>query len=162
MPIDRDNLKIGYTLPRFDDWQADHDWRLQLNVDVYVETVDVGRGVYLSGRVSWNTIPGFADRIGWFVAGEHVYRVTESGSALEASDLPPTAKMAERLRNQVLPHIFDPSDELRLRVAADTVRRRNHNAENEFRRANEDTAKLLARFEDAMAVPLGTVGEAAS
>ena len=62
-----EEVRVSYDLPRFDDWQAgpDPEWRLQLDADAYVDTVPVGRDVFLTGRVSWRTMPHLPDAEGW-------------------------------------------------------------------------------------------------
>ena len=117
--------KITYSLPRFDDWQADAQWRVQLEADAYVDTFPVGRDVYLTGRVSWRTIPGKPDSEGWQYGGSYLYRVESDGNHLLAvtnGTLEPTEKMVNTVREAVAPELVGPSDTLRLETAKRLVK----------------------------------------
>ncbi len=143
-----------YSLPRFYDWQAKPEWRLQLDADAYVDTFAVGRDVFLTGRVSWRTIPGRPDADGWQYNGDHLYRVTDEGSNLYASDLEPTDKMRATVRDELATLLVEPSDELRLTVARDTIERRETNAKDVYDREQRDTVELAERFATAIGVAL--------
>ena len=142
----------SYSLPQFDNWQAKPEWRLQLDADAYVENFAVGREVFLSGRVSWRTIPGRPDSEGWQYNGDHLYRVTVTGSMLEASNLDPTDKMRAKVRESVATHLVEPSDELRLTTARETIARRKTRAEDTYKGETRDTVELAERFATAIGV----------
>lgn len=142
--------KITYSLPRFDDWQADAEWRVALEADAYVDAFPVGRDVYLTGRVSWRTIPGKPDSEGWQYGGSYLYRVTEEGSYI--GDLDPTEKMAATVREAVAPDLIAPSDALRLETAKQHARNRVESASDTYKRELRDTIELSERFAKALAV----------
>ncbi len=143
-----------YSLPRFDDWQAKPEWRLQLDADAYVDTFAVGRDVYLTGRVSWRTISGRPDADGWQYNGDHLSRVTPEGSSLYASDLEPTDKMRATVRAAIATLLVEPSDKLRLETVRRDIQRRTTNAKDDHKKADRDTLELAERFATAMVVPL--------
>jgi len=148
-----DNVKgPSYSLPRFEDWQAKPEWRLQLDADAYVDTFPVGRDVFLTGRVSWRTIPGRPDPEGWHTNGSHMYRVTEEGSSLYASKLEPTDRMLATVRDEISAKLIEPSDALRLTVARDAIQRRKTNAKDAYNRDTRDTVELAERFATAIGV----------
>lgn len=142
----------SYSLPRFDDWQAKPEWRLQLDADAYVENFAVGREVFLSGRVSWRTIPGRPDSEGWQYAGDHLYRVTVAGGILDASDLDPTDKMRAKVRDSVATHLVNPSDKLRLRVVRVIIEQRRISAQNTFNQELKDLVTHADQFAKALGV----------
>ena len=142
----------SYSLPRFDDWQAKPEWRLQLDADAYVDTFAVGRDVFLTGRISWKTIPGRPDADGWQYNGDHLYRV--EGDSSHALGLDPTDKMRATVRDTIASHLVEPSDALRLEVARDTIERRETNAKDVYDREQRDTVELAERFATAIGVAL--------
>ncbi len=144
----------SYSLPRFDDWQAKPEWRLQLEADAYVDTFAVGRDVFLTGRVSWRTIAGRPDADGWQYNGDHLYRVTPEGSSMYASDLEPTDRMRKTVREEIATLLVEPSDELRLATVRDVIERRTTNAKDEHDKADRDTLELAERFASALIVDL--------
>ena len=146
------DAKIGYDLPRFDDWQADSEWRLRLEVNAYVDTVPVGRDVYLTGRVSWRTMPGRPDSEGWHYGGAYLYRVTPEGSILEASGLDPTDKMIRTVRDAIEPDLEPPSDALRLREVRETIKRRQENALDKYNQELKDLGTWAERFATGLVV----------
>ena len=144
----------SYSLPTFEDWQAKPEWRLQLEADAYVDTFAVGRDVFLTGRVSWRTIAGRPDADGWQYNGDHLYRVTDEGSNLYASDLEPTDKMRATVRDELATLLVEPSDELRIATVRDVIERRTTNAKDEHDRTDRDTLELAERFASALIVDL--------
>ncbi len=148
--------KVSYSLPRFDDWQADQEWRLQLEASVYVDSLDVGRGIVVTGRVGFRTIPGRPDGsgqyAGWYADSGYLYRSDSPMSRHEVSD----AAMG-RIRAAVVPFLAAPSDELRLAEGRAEALRRNARALSEYRQTNSDTAKLANRLADALGVPLTAI-----
>ena len=147
-----DKAKVGYDLPRFDDWQADSEWRLRLEVNAYVDTVPVGRDVFLTGRVSWRTMPGRPDSEGWHNGGSYLYRVTPEGGILEASGLDPTDKMVRTVRDAIEPDLEPPSDGLRLREVRETIKRRKQTALDKYNQDLKDLATWAERFAAGLVV----------
>ncbi len=141
-----------YSVPRFDDWQATSEWRIQLEADVYVENYPVGRDVFLTGRVSWRTVPGRPDSQGWQYGGSHLYRTTPEGGVLEASGLDPTSKMIATVRDGI--ELEPPSDALRLTAVRETIARRQQQADYEYEKAQRDTLELSEKFATALVVDL--------
>ena len=146
-----EKVKVSYDLPRFDDWQAgpDPEWRLVLEANAYVDTVPVGRDVFLTGRVSWRTIPGRPDAEGWQYGGQYLYRVGAEGGIGEKS-LEPTDKMMQTVRDGIEPE--PPSDELRFRTVRDIIKRRLENALDTYNREQRDLNAHLDRFATAIGV----------
>ncbi len=145
----------SYSLPRFEDWQAKPEWRLQLEADAYVDTFAVGRDVFLTGRISWRTIPHRPDADGWSTNGWSLYRVDADGSSLYASDREPTTNMVATIRDHIASsNLLEPSDELRLATVRDIITRRNENAKDELERTQRDTLELAERFATAIGVAL--------
>jgi len=151
-------MKVSYTLPRFDDWQADQQWRLQLEGSVYVDDLDVGRGIVVTGRVGFRTIPGRADdsgpHNGWWVDNSYLYRSDSPMSRYEASDA-----ALGRIRKAVIGQLEAPSDDLRLTEARRLVEHRNARALDNYHDENKSTATLAQRFTDAMGVPLTAIAK---
>ena len=143
-----EKVKVSYDLPRFDDWQADPEWRLQLDADAYVDTVPVGRDVFLTGRVSWRTMPHRPDAEGWHYGGNYLYRVDKKGRVTYGS-LEPTTKMMNTVRDTI--ELEPPSDELRLRTVRDMIARELQNAVD---RHNQELKDLVAHA-DQFATALG-------
>lgn len=154
-------MKIETSLPRFgdmtepprfpDDSDDEPTWREQLAAHAYVDVIDVGRGVYLSGRVSWRTLPG---KEGWHPDGSHLYRVYEDGPGrYDAPD--PTAKMIQRVRDEVEPHLPAPTHELRVATAVREVKHRLARAEAAYSRAMEDAVLLTRKMEVALGLDAG-------
>ena len=150
--------QISYNLPGFDSFQSSQPQRTILEATAYVDGVDVGRGVFLSGSVHYRTVQGRPDEDGWAHYGWYLYRVSEDGS-YPASTLEPTQPMVDRLRTSLADLLEPPSDNLRLRTALRLVESRNTQARAEYERTSRDTALLLTRFEDAMGIELGTVAQ---
>ena len=142
----------SYSLPHFDDWQAKPEWRLQLDADAYVDTYPVGRDVFLTGRISWRTIPGRPDADGWQYNGDYLYRVTNEGSHI--GGLEPTDKMRATVRDAISADLVEPSDALRLATVRATIQRRDDNANDEHERKVRDTQELAERFATALIVDL--------
>ncbi len=143
-----------YSLPRFDDWQAKPEWRLQLEADAYVDTFAVGRDVFLTGRISWRTIPGRPDADGWQYNGDHLYRVTDEGSSLYAPTLEPTDKMRATVRDEISTLLVEPSDALRIATVRRDIQRRTENAKDEHDKTDRDTLELAERFASALIIDL--------
>ncbi len=145
----------SYSLPRFEDWQAKPEWRLQLESDAYVDTFAVGRDVFLTGRISWRTIPHKPDADGWSTNGWSLYRVDADGSSLYASDREPTSNMVATIRDHIAAtNLRAPSDALRMETAREQIQRRTTNAKDEHDKADRDTLELAERFATAIVEPL--------
>ena len=146
-----DKAKVSYDLPRFDEWQTgpDPEWRIQLEASAYVDTVPVGRDVFLTGRVSWRTIPGRPDAEGWQYGGQHLYRVDEDGGHLFGG-LDPTAKMDQTVRDTI--ELEPPSDELRLETVRNIIKRRRQSALDKYNQELKDLGEWGERFASALSV----------
>ncbi len=151
-----DKVKVSYDLPRFDDWQAgpDPEWRLQLDADAYVDTVPVGRDVFLTGRVSWRTIPHRPDAEGWHHGGNYLYRVDAEGRGTYGSR-EPTTNMMNTVRDTI--ELESPSDELRLKTVRAIIKRRAKNAEDTYKQEMRDLNTHAERFATSIVADLSDV-----
>ena len=151
-----DKVKVSYDLPRFDDWQAgpDPEWRLQLDADAYVSAAPVGRDVFLSGRVSWRTIPGRPDAEGWHHGGNHLYRVDAHGLGF-AGTREPTTKMMDTVRDTI--ELEPPSDELRLKTVRTIIKRRLETAKDTYKQEVRDLNAHAERFATSIVADLSDV-----
>lgn len=146
--------QVTYDLPKWDDWSySAPEWRDRLEADVYVDAHDVGRGTYLTGRVSWCTLPG---REGWQRAGDYLYRVEADGSHIVGA-LDPTDRMRNKVRDDIAPILEDPTLGLRIRIAQERVRRDDTRAKDAYERALNDTLRLAYKMEQALGLESGAL-----
>ena len=162
------DTKISYTLPYFDDWHRKPEDRIELEVNAYVDGIHAGRGVYLTGSVTWRTRSSMSrwqtphEPDSWKPWGDYLYRVSETGSMRGVTDLKPTRKMCDTVRDAVFYLLEPPSDEMRLRVAVEQTQRIIRLAGEEMARKNKEATTFLQRLEDAVGVPLGTAAQVAA
>lgn len=140
------------TLPKFGDWQAASEWRDQLEADIYVEALPVGRGNYVAGRISWRTVPGMGDE--WRPNGGYLYRCADDGSV--PFGLPdPTDTMWRTARDAVAGLLPEVSDTLRADAARAEIKRRDTRARDEYERTLSDTLQLAAKMEQVLGLESG-------
>ncbi len=153
--------KPSFDLPGFGEWQDDI-YRGQVEASIYFDTLELGRGVTLGGRVSF-VIGGPYGYEGpqWRPSGCYLYRVV-SDSVLEGQGLKVTDSQQSRayaVGRELLPEIDGLSalNALRLEIAKTEVLRRHGDAKATYERELKRTLKLAYKFEQWLGVETGTI-----